>query len=165
MSNKKYDISIQKQRERAFTFFTALLVIVSTVYSLYISQQADFFSINMVGNIYFTNELDGKKAYGVILLISSFKLLMVLGLLTTNNIMKKTMYALSCLMTANILGAFTFGSICPEMVNLGIYACQQTQLVDNKINILITLLLGFMCYKGYKKIETMEKDLLKMESV
>lgn len=61
MSNKKYDISIQKQRERAFTFFTALLVIVSTVYSLYISQHADFFSIGMVGNIYFTNELDGKK--------------------------------------------------------------------------------------------------------
>lgn len=165
MSNKKYDISIHKQRESAFTFFTALLVIVSTVYSLYISQHADFFSINVVGNIHFTNELDGKKAYGVILFLTSFKLLMVFGLLTTKNIMKKTMYAFSCLMTATILGAFTFGSICPEMVNLGVYACQQTQLIDNKINILITLLLGFMCYKGYKKIETMEKNLIKMETI
>lgn len=163
MSNKKYDISIQKQRDSALTFFIAFLVIVSTVYSIYISQHADFFSINVIGNVYSTNELDGKKAYGVILLISSFKLLMVLGLLTTKNIMKKTMYALSCLMTASILGAFTFGSVCPEMVNSGVYACQQTQLIDNKINILITLLLAFIFYKGYKKIEIIEKN--KMEEV
>lgn len=165
MSNKKYNVSIKKQRENGLIVFTSLLVIIATIYSLYISQHADFFSINTIGDIYFTNGLDGKKAYGVILLISSFKLLMILGLLTTDNLVKKTMYAFACLMSANVLAVFSFGSLCPEMVNLGIYACHQTQLIDNKSNLLITLLLGFISYKGYKKIEVTQKESLRHECV
>lgn len=165
MTKDKYSVSIHKKRESGITFFTAILVLVSTLYSLYISQHADFFIIDIVGDVSFVNTDAGKKVYGVVLLISAFKLLMIFGILNTKNIMKKAMYALSCLMIGSSLGLISFGQACPEMVNLSAYACQSTRLIENYSNILIMGLLIYICYKAYKEILKLEQANQRIESI
>lgn len=166
MSTSKYNVSSIQQRESGLIFLTALLVIITTLYSLYISQNADFFVMNIFGISEITNTTAVNKMYGIILLLSAFKLLMLFGLLTSKNIFKKTIFAFICLMVAATLGVFAFGSTCPEMIanaNDNVYYCQQTALIENNSNLVIIGLLSIIAFKGYKKIEAMEET--KMEAV
>jgi len=161
MSKDKYNVDIEKKREDYITVFTAILVFVSTVYSLYSSQHADFFIVNMIGDISFVNTDAGKKVYGFVLIVSAFKLLMMLGMLNTKQTIKKFAYALSCLMIGNMLGFLSFGQSCPEMVNLSAYACQTTQLIERYSNMMIMGLLSYLCYLQYKKSLNSEQENIK----
>lgn len=161
MSSLKYNVPLKEKQQNMFMSFLSILIIITTVYSLYISQHADFFIINMMGIAEFTGTSAGKNIYGFILLISCFKLFMLWRLLNTKDIIKKTISAFCCLLAAAILGMFSFGQICTEMVNNNIYYCPQSFLTEGKSNLVIICLLGFICYKGYKKIEIIQKKINK----
>lgn len=165
MSSLKYNVSLKEKQQNMFMSFISILIIITTVYSLYISQHADFFTINMMGVAEFTGTSAGKTIYGSILLISSFKLFMLWCLLTTKDTIKKTMSAFACLLAAAILGMFSFGQSCADMVNNNVYYCPQSFLTEGKSNFLIICLLGFICYKGYRKIEVMQKEAMKAEAI
>lgn len=165
MAKEQYNVSLKDKQENGLVLFTTLLIIASTVYSLYISQHADFFIMNLLGIAEFTNTDAGKKVYGIILLLSAFKLLILLGLLNTKDIAKKIIYSFMLMMIVAIAGNFSFGSNCPEMVNNNVYYCQQTLLVDNKINTLMMCLLGIISYMNYRKVQIMEKKSIKMEQI
>lgn len=165
MAKEQYNVSLKDQRENGLIFFTSLLIIASTVYSLYISQHADFFVMNLFGIAEFTNTSVGKKVYGVILLLASFKLLLLLGLLTTKDIVKKLMYSFTLIMMVSLSGVFAFGTNCPEMVNNNVYYCQQTLMLENHVSIIMMGLLGVITFLNYKKIQIMDKSSIKMETV
>lgn len=165
MAKEQYNVSLKDKQENVLVLFTTLLIIASTVYSLYLSQHADFFILKLLGIAEFTNTDAGKKVYGIILLLSAFKLLILLGLLNTKHIAKKFIYSFMLMMIVAIAGNFAFGSNCPELVNNNVYYCQQTLLVDNKINTLMMCLLGIISYINYRKVQIMEKKSIKMETV
>jgi hypothetical protein len=165
MAKEQYNVSLKDKQENVLVLFTTLLIIASTVYSLYLSQHADFFVMNLLGIAEFTNTDSGKKVYGIILLLSAFKLLILLGLLNTKHIAKKLIYSFTLVMVVAIAGNFSFGLNCPEMVNNNVYYCQQTLLVDNKINMVMMCLLAVISYINYRKVQLMEKHKLKVDTV
>lgn len=166
MSKSKYDVSLKDKSENALIFFTSLLIIASTIYSLYISQHADFFAINIVGIAEFTNTSAGKKFYGFILLLSCFKLLLMWSLLTTKDIVNKLMSSGALIFAVCISSVIAFGNTCSEMVNVDLYYyCQQTALIDNKIFNLLLLCLACITVISYKRVQKMENDAIKMEVI
>lgn len=165
MSSLKYNVSLKEKQQDMVISFISILIIITTVYSLYISQYADFFAINMMGIAEFTGTSAGKIIYGAILLISCFKLFMLWCLLTTKDTIKKTISAFACLFAAAVLGMFSFGQSCAELVNHTIYYCPQSFLIEAKSNLVIVCLLGFVCYKGYRKIEAIQKEAIRAEAI
>jgi hypothetical protein len=165
MAKEQYNVSLKDKQENCLILFTTLLIIASTVYSLYISQHADFFVMNMFNISEFINTTAGKKFYGLILLLSAIKLLLMLGMLYTKDVIKKVMYPFTLLMLTSITGVFAFGTSCPEMINNNVYYCPQTLLVDNKINMVMIGLLAIITFINYRKVQIMEKQQLKLETV